>query len=138
MKRINTQRIQNTALLFILIAPFTIAYYASYVFNPSHIGNIWLYFLQIFADIIAILNIGTLWITILLDLVQPEYHKRDLKYNKSWLKETKLKIDVLIPSSTEPISIIRNTVEHAIAMEYPHKTYVLDDGASEETKKMAA
>ena len=137
MKRIKTQRIQNTALLFILVAPFTIAYYASYVFNPVHIGNIWLYLLQIFADSIAIINLGTLWLTILLDIMQPEYHKRDLSYNKKWLTDHTLSVDILIPTSTEPISIIRETVEKAIAVEYPHKTFILDDGASLETKNLA-
>ena len=97
MRKIKTHRIHNTALLFILIAPFTILYYAVYVFNPHNMGNIWLYMLQILADAIAIINLGTLWITVLLDLMMPEYHKRDMKYQKDWLHEKPLSVDVLVP-----------------------------------------
>lgn len=137
MKRIKTHKIQNTALLFIFIAPFTIAYYASYMFNPTNMGNVWLYVLQLFADIIAITNLGTLWITILLDIMQPEYYKRDLKYDEKWIYQKPIAIDVLIPVSNEPLDIIRQTLQKAIEMEFPHQTFVLDDAGSPMTKNLA-
>ncbi len=136
MKNIKTGRIQNTALLFLLIAPFTVTYYATYIFNPSHIGNIWLYVLLLLADGIVILNVGTLWLTILLDLVQPEYHKRELQYHKEWIENYQISVDVFIPVSQEPAHIIEQTVKAAATMDYPHQTYVLDDGSSEEVKRL--
>ncbi len=138
MHRIKPNHIPNTALLFMLIAPFTILFYASYVFNPENAGNIYLYAVQILADTIAIITIGTLWLTILLDIIQPEYHKRDLKYHKSWLEEEKPTVDILIPVVDEPIEIIKNTLTHATKVEYAHKIYILDDGNSPEVRRLAA
>ncbi|HZE87505.1 MAG TPA: glycosyltransferase [Methylomirabilota bacterium] len=137
MKKIKTVKIHNTALLFILIAPFTIAFYASYIFNPVHRGDLWLYLLQILADGIAIINLGTLWLTILLDLIQPEYHKRDMKYDPSWAITTPLSVDILIPVANESLTIIKATLESAKAINYPHQTYVLDDGGSLKVKQIA-
>lgn len=137
MKRIKTHRIHNTALLFILIAPFTIAYYAFYIFNPIHMGNIWLYALQVIADAIAIINLGTLWLTILLDLILPEYHKRDMHYDTTWIENNKPSVDILVPVANEPIEIIRETLKSAAALDYPHQTYVLDDGDSKKVEELA-
>lgn len=137
MKTIKTKNIQNTALLFILIAPFTILYYAVYVFNPENMGNVYLYSLQVLADFIAIVVIGTLWLTILLDLILPEYHKREIFYRKSWLEDQKLRVGVFIPVANEPIDIIEQTVKAAKAMDYTHATCILDDGRSAEVKKLA-
>src|SRR5579859_5138367 len=97
MNKTRTEYIHNTALLFILIAPFTIGFYASYLFNPNNAGTIWLYVLQLIADGIAISNLAALWLTILLDLVQPEYHKRNLQGDKKWLEKRQISVDVLVP-----------------------------------------
>src|SRR5258708_1607836 len=137
MKQIKTEHIHNTALLFILMAPFAIVYYGSYLFNPANSGNIFLYIFQLLADTIAIVNLGTLWLTILLDLIQPEYHKRNLKYDKVWIEKEQLSIDILIPVANEPFAIIEKTITAAVSIEYPHNTYVLDDGNAAEVKKLA-
>lgn len=137
MRKTNTKKIHNTALLFILIAPFSVFFYASYVFNPIHMGNIWLYILQLIGDGIAIINLAALWLTILLDIMQPEYFKRNIKYNKEWIISHYVTVDVLIPVTKEPLDIIENTVSHCVNMDYPHKTFILDDGPSEEVKQLA-
>src|SRR5579859_4760078 len=102
MNKTRTEYIHNTALLFILIAPVTIGFYASYLFNPNNAGTLWLYVLQLVADGIAIINLAALWLTILLDLVQPEYHKRNLPADKKWVEKNKLTVDVLITVANEP------------------------------------
>lgn len=137
MKNIETEKIHNTGLFFMLIAPFTIAYYSFYIFNPIHAGNFWLYVLQLIADSIAIINIGALWLTILLDLIQPEYYKRDIKYNKKWIKENSPSVDILIPIYKEPLHIIKETIKNAVLIDYPHKVYALDDGDSQDVKTLA-
>ncbi len=137
MLRIKTKKIHNTALLFIIIAPITILYYASYIFDPSHMGNPYLYILQLIADLIAITIVATLWLTILLDMIQPEYHKREFKYSKKWLSSTKPIVDILIPIANEPIEIVEETIRRAQAIEYPHTTYILDDGDSDEVRQLA-
>jgi len=136
MKSISPKKVRNSVLLFLLISPFTILFYASYVFNPDHAGNLFLYILQIIADGIAITIYGSLWITILLDLLQSETHRRDIKYKHSWLEEKKPAVDVLITTANEPFAIVLKTITAAVIMEYPHKTYVLDDGNSEQVKQL--
>src|SRR6266568_9243156 len=101
MKQIKSKKIHNTALLFILVAPFTVLFYASYVFNPAHMGNIWLYILELVADSIAIVNIAALWLTILLDIMQPVYYERSLVYDADWIVKNKLSVDVLITVTRE-------------------------------------
>lgn len=133
------KRIPNTALLFVLLAPLTIVYYGSYVFNPENMGNAYLYPLQLFADTVAIIVVGSLWLTILLDLLQPDYHRRDLHYRVSWLAENRPSVDILIPTANEPFAIVERTVKKAVEMDYPHKTiYILDDGNSESLRQLAS
>ena len=135
--RIKPHQIHNTALLFMLITPFTVLFYASYVFNPENAGNMYLYFFQVIADAIAIVIVLTLWLTILLDLIQPEYHKRQQKYDTAWLTKNNVSVDVLIPVAHEPYAIIKETVTNAVLLDYPHTVSILDDGNSKEIKKLA-
>jgi cellulose synthase (UDP-forming) len=46
-------------------------------------------------------------------------------------------VDVLITCLDEPIGVIRQTVQHARRIAYPHRTWVLDDGASSDVERMA-
>lgn len=132
-----SKKIQNTVLFFLFIAPATMIYYASYVFNPLNAGDIFLYIFLVIADGIALINIGTLWITILLDIIQSDEHKKSFFYNKEWLGVSAPKVDVLIPVANEPLSIIENTVAKAEKMDYRHQTYLLDDGQSNEAEILA-
>lgn len=136
-KNIATKPISNILLLSILIAPMTILFYAVYIFNPINSGNTYLYVFQILADIIAMTQIGALWITILLDLLQSDHHRRDLPHTLDWLKKKKPTVDVFITVTNEPLSIVSHTITKARDMDYPHDTYVLDDGDSQETKALA-
>ncbi len=48
-----------------------------------------------------------------------------------------LNVDVLVPVYQEPISVIRRTLMAAKAIEYPHNTFVLDDGHRPEVERIA-
>ncbi|MDW8046977.1 MAG: glycosyltransferase, partial [Chloroflexota bacterium] len=47
-----------------------------------------------------------------------------------------LSVDVFIPTYNEPLSVLRPTIAAAVAMQYPHRTYVLDDGRREEVRQL--
>ena len=47
-------------------------------------------------------------------------------------------VDVFITRYNEPPELVRETVRAAVAINYPHKTYVLDDGSSPEMRAAAA
>lgn len=48
-----------------------------------------------------------------------------------------LSVDVFITTYNEPISLVRCTLIAAIAIRYPHKTWLLDDGARPEMQLLA-
>jgi cellulose synthase/poly-beta-1,6-N-acetylglucosamine synthase-like glycosyltransferase/tetratricopeptide (TPR) repeat protein len=43
-------------------------------------------------------------------------------------------VDVFVPSFNEDIAILRGTLQACLAMDYPHRTFLLDDGNREEMK----
>jgi cellulose synthase (UDP-forming) len=47
-------------------------------------------------------------------------------------------VDVFITCSNEPPELVRDTVRAAVAIRYPHRTYVLDDGESPAVRGVAA
>lgn len=51
--------------------------------------------------------------------------------------EDNLTVDVLIPVYREPLAVIRRTLIAAKNIEYPHQTFVLDDGQRHEVKELA-
>jgi cellulose synthase (UDP-forming) len=49
----------------------------------------------------------------------------------------RLTVDVFIPTVNEPIEILRRTALAALAIEYPHETWILDDGSRAEIRELA-
>lgn len=47
-------------------------------------------------------------------------------------------VDVFIPTYNEPVDLVRKTVLAALAMDYPHRTWLLDDGRRPEMAALAA
>ena len=46
-------------------------------------------------------------------------------------------VDVFITRYNEPVELVRETVRAAVAIQYPHNTYVLDDGNSRDMEEAA-
>lgn len=59
------------------------------------------------------------------------------RHRKSLPAPEGLSVDVLVPVYQEPIQVIRRTLLAAKAIQYPHNTFVLDDGKSPEVKRLA-
>ena len=49
-----------------------------------------------------------------------------------------LKVDVFIPTYNEDVEMVRRTALAARAMDYPHETWILDDGNREAMREMAS
>lgn len=49
-----------------------------------------------------------------------------------------LSVDVFICTYNEPVALVRQTIRRALAVRYPHRTYVLDDGRRAEMRALAA
>lgn len=136
-KHIASSRLMSTTTLFLFMAPLVILLYGSFVFNPNNADNILLYSIQVVADAISILALLGLWVTVLLDVVVEKHHRNHDISPNSYLLKQRPTIDVFITTAGEPTEVIRKTVAAAMRMEYPHETFVLDDGNSSEVKRLA-
>jgi len=87
MRYTKFNKIPNTVLIFVLMAPFASLFYLLYILNSNNIENPYLYGVQLFADIIAIISVMSLWVTIILDLLQPEQDHSEFIYSKNWVKK---------------------------------------------------
>ncbi|EDP76252.1 glycosyltransferase [Hydrogenivirga sp. 128-5-R1-1] len=47
-----------------------------------------------------------------------------------------LKVDIFIPTLNESPELLRKTIQGAISVRYPHRTYVLDDGSRREVREL--
>ncbi len=134
---IASSRVLSTTTIFLFAAPLVVLLYGSFVFNPAHSDNALLYIFQVISDSIAILALLGLWVTVLLDVVVEKHHRSHRTKENAFLEKDHPTIDVFITTAGEPVDIIRKTVEAAVSMDYPHETFVLDDGRSDEVRKTA-
>lgn len=132
-----SSRLLNTTALFLFAAPLVIVLYGSFVFNPANADNLLLYIMQVIADVIAIAALLGLWLTVLLDVVIEKHHRSHRIDSGSFLSHHRPTMDVFVTTYGEPIDIIRHTVTAAVNMDYPHVTYVLDDGNSSQVEAVA-
>ena len=54
-----------------------------------------------------------------------------------WTVERKRTVDVFLPTFREPIELIEKTIGAVMAIRYPHKTYVIDDGNNDNVRNAA-
>jgi cellulose synthase/poly-beta-1,6-N-acetylglucosamine synthase-like glycosyltransferase/Flp pilus assembly protein TadD len=45
-------------------------------------------------------------------------------------------VDVLVPTYNEEVSLLRGTLQACLAMDYPHRLYLLDDGKRDEVRQL--
>ena len=92
-------------------------------FNAAHPVFSWLlYGAEVFGFFTAILNIFMTW---------------RLSVRVALPPADGLKVDVFIPTYNEDVELVRRTALAARAMDYPHETWILDDGNREAMREMA-
>jgi cellulose synthase (UDP-forming) len=141
--------------MLVLVATLGILAYAAFLLNPASRGD-WLpYTLVIAAESILIFQaLLSMW-TILSGSQDPRdfaFHDakaklfrgrgpRDLHIAPNrrtmFLDGSEATVDVFITTYGEPIEVIRETVEAAVAMGGAHLTWVLDDGRSDAVRSLA-
>ncbi len=131
-------KLSNAALFFLVLAPLVVVNYGLYVFNPENISSPIVYGFQVLADFFSILTVSGLWLTILVDLLTPAHQFTDRSTRRRWLLANTPTADIFIPTAGEPPALVAKTIAAAVAISYPHKTIVLDDGRSDAIKKLAA
>lgn len=92
-------------------------------FNAAHpIFSALLYSAELFGFMTACLNVFMTW---------------RLSVRVAPLPAPGLKVDVFIPTYNEDVDMVRRTAMAAQAMDYPHETWILDDGNREAMRSMA-
>lgn len=137
LAKITSAKLTNTTVLFLLSAPLVIILYASFVFNPINIDNIFLYIIQVIADSISIIVLLSLWLTILMDVIIPHHHRMYSKHDSKQISDRLPEVDVFITVAGEDPQTVYQTVASAVAMDHPHTTIVLDDKESLQIQKIA-
>jgi cellulose synthase (UDP-forming) len=111
----------------LLLAAATALYYFQWrtgVFNPAHPVYSWIVFV---AELIGFAR------TFLFLLVAVRVPYR----GEVPVAPPGLTVDVFIPTFNEPINVVRRTALAALAIAYPHETWILDDGERAEMRDLA-
>ncbi|HEY8588754.1 MAG TPA: glycosyltransferase, partial [Naasia sp.] len=144
-------------ILLVLIATLGILFYAQFLLNPANRGDLLPYAMVIAAEAILVLQaLFAMW-TILSGGADPRdfafHHTQDTLYDKKTIDRDGLRgsphlwpmliagkritVDVLITAYGEDPAKVEATVRAAIAMQGEHRTWILDDGGSDELKEIA-
>lgn len=92
-------------------------------FNPQSPVFSWIvYAAELFGFAVALLHIFMVWRLSVRTPVPPE---------------PGLTVDVFVPSLNEPLAILRRTLLAARRMDYPHQTWLLDDGNRPQARALA-
>ena len=147
----NAVRVAETSALFVLIsvlATIGVVAYMLFLLDPAHRGDPLPYTMVIVAESILVFQaLLSMW-TILASGYEPrtfEYHdaRRTLMPaaegdDTMYLDGHPLLIDVFITVYGEDLEVVRRTIRAAVALRGAHRTWVLDDGRSDEVKAAAA
>lgn len=126
--------VQRTTRTVVAIALATTIFYITFLLNPTYRGNPWLWGFLLFAEGLTVFQaLGTWWTIIAHDnrADPPEVYA----FRRRLLSgEQATTVDVLITACGEPIDILLGTLRAARDMELPHRSWVLDDGHSDELR----
>lgn len=119
-------RLWSIRVLILITVVVTIRYFywrATSTMNPA---AVWFFYLFLVAEILNFFEAALFYIT---TWKPTNRSPRPIILDRS--------VDVFIATYNEPVSLLRETVLCAVSIEYPHKTYVLDDGDRVEVAELA-
>lgn len=117
---------RRTVRSMILINLVGLAWWLDWLYNYGHAANTFLYTLLVLAESFNVTQVLGYWYTV--------WHDRAPERKRARVAG---RVDVFVTTYNEPVHIVEQTVRAAIAMPYPHRTYVLDDGHRPEMGAMA-
>lgn len=146
-----------TMVLFVLLGVLGIVAYGSFLLNPANRGDLLPWLIVIGAEsVLVVTALLSMW-TILAGSQDPRdygYNRaKELLFDGRFIRDSGLEqepgkwplrvageqvdVDVFITTYGEELAVIRRTVQAAVAMHGRHRTYVLDDGHSDEVRRLA-
>jgi cellulose synthase (UDP-forming) len=130
--------VQRSTRLAVTVALAVTLFYMIFLLNPAYRGNTWVWVLVLFAEGITIFNALAMWWTVLVHTPRPDPPEVYAWRRRLISGELKPTIDVFITVYGEPLEIVLVTMRAARDMVVEHKTWVLDDGDSDEMRDAAA
>ena len=130
---------QASTPIILTMAIASLAWYLALLLNPENIGHPVAYGLLLFAETIGMVQLLGLWTTIVVG--KPEGVRYDIIAAKEALAKNPTiagTVAVFVPVAGEAIEIITETLRAARDIRFPHQTWVLDDGKSDDVKALAA
>ncbi|WP_312307092.1 glycosyltransferase [Pulveribacter sp.] len=110
------------SVLFLLVATGYLIWRAT-TFNQEHLVFSWLvYAAEVYGVLVAAVHIFIMWRLTQREAPEPEAGRT---------------VDVFVTCFNEPVSMLRRTLMLARDMDYPHETWLLDDGNRPEMRELA-
>lgn len=144
-------------MMLVLLATIGVLLYATFIFRPSHHGDLLPFALVVTAETWLIAQaLLALW-----TILSSGYDARDFSYHQAkrnlfeprrirveglessperWplrIHDEPASVDVFVTTYGEDLDVIRRTVTAALAIRGRHRTLVLDDGRSDEVRDLA-
>ena len=129
---------QRSTRFAVFLALGVTLFYMVFLLNPEYRGNTWVWVLVLFAEGITIFNALAMWWTVLVYTPHPDPPEVYAWRRRLITGELKPTIDVFITVYGEPLEIVLVTVRAARDMAVEHRTWILDDGDSDEVRDAAA
>jgi cellulose synthase (UDP-forming) len=130
--------IQRSTRFIVFIALGVTVFYAVFLLNPAYRGDTWVWIVVLFAEGLTVFNALAMWWTILVYTPHPDTPEVYAWRRRLATGDLKPSIDLLITVYGEPLEIVQVTIEAVRDMQVGHKTWVCDDGDSDELQALCA
>jgi cellulose synthase/poly-beta-1,6-N-acetylglucosamine synthase-like glycosyltransferase len=109
-------------LVYVAVAVWYLAWRPT-IFNPqAPVFSGIVYAAELFSFVVALMHVFMVW---------------RLSVRAAPAPAGGLRVDIFIPTYNEPLDMLRRTLLAALRMEYPHRTWLLDDGNRPEARALA-
>src|SRR5579863_305832 len=119
-------RLWAIRVLIVIALVFTVRYFYWRVTATMNPAAVWFFYLFLVAEMLNFVEAALFYFT--------TWKPTNRSAQPIILDRT---VDVLITTYNEPVSLLRETILCAVSLEYPHQTYVLDDGNRPEVAEVA-
>ena len=135
--RLAWRPLQRSTRVAIIAALAATVFYQLFLLNPAYRGPGWLWVTMLAAEGLTALHLVGTWWTILAHDDRPEAVDTTVWRNRLRAGADVPSIDVLITAYGEDPALVRTTLIGARDMDLPHRTFLLDDGNSDELLRIA-
>jgi cellulose synthase (UDP-forming) len=132
------QPLQRSTRFAVTVALIATVFYMVFLLNPDYRGNPWVWGLVVLSEGLVVFQALATWWTVLVNDPLPDPPEGSLWRRRLAAGELTPTVDVFITVYGEPLEIVLGTVRAARDMHVAHKTWVLDDGDSDELRDACA